>query len=157
MKPVQQQPKKPEPTPAPRGPEVTALALGKTKEGLPCVALLTISDRKVVASTVLEADRDSAAMEEAWDARAYPVLYLGERPAQKTQHAFAEGMALALERPPNGLPSRRTAIRIEVEGDRVTERATVFDGGKLDAWQELHDWASRHLLVESAASRRKKA
>ena len=157
MKPhPQPQQKRPEPTPIPKGPEVIALALGETKDGLPCVALLAISDRKVLSATVLDAHRDAATMEEAWNERAYPVLYLGDRPTTKSQHIFSEGTALALERPPNGLPSRRVALRIEVEGDRVTERAQVFDGGKFEAWQELHDWASRHLLMESAATRRKR-
>lgn len=156
---MKQQPlmKKPEsPKPAERPPEVTSLALGKTASGLHCVALLVTEGLKVVKATVLAVSRDASAMEEEWEARAYTALYHGERQTVSTLTPFVGGTALALVQAPKTLASRRQAVLLEVEGDKVVEQRILYDGGKLDAWQELSDWASRHLLVESAAVRRKR-
>ena len=157
---MKQQPliqKKPEaPKPAERPPEVLSLALGKTTAGLHCVALLVTEGLRVVKATVLAASRDASMVEEEWEARAYPTLYHGTSIATDSHHTLASATALALVQAPKTLASRRQAVLLEVEGDKVIEQRILYDGGKLDAWQELSDWAARHLLVESAAVRRKR-
>ncbi len=157
---MKQQPliqKKPEaPKPAERPPEVLSLALGKTASGLHCVALLVTEGLRVTKATVLAVSRDAETAEEEWDSRAYPALYHGEKPAASVPATFTSGTALALVQAPKTLASRRQAVLLEVEGDKVVGQRILYDGGKLDAWQELSDWASRHLLMESAAVRRKR-
>lgn len=163
------QPKKPE-AQKPSAPsyECTALALGKTTQGLHCVALLTLSvregakypsatDLRVTSARVVDVSKDQEKMEEAWQDNAYPVLYHGETASQRQGHTFASGTALGLLLPPKTLRSMRTATRFEVEGERVTDLQVIFDGGKLHAWEELSDHASRHLLTVTAAQRRKRA
>lgn len=167
MKPTPQPQKKPEAAPTPKPPPVTSLCLGKTTSGLHCVALVMLQPKddgrrpdatsfSVVSSAVLFTSRDLLAVEEAWDDMDYPMLYHGEsRPEQKA-HLFASGRGVALVSVPKTLRSIRTGIAFEVAGGRMTEFQVIHEGGKLDAWQELHDWASRHLLTESAATRRKR-
>lgn len=168
MKPTPQpQPKKPE-APKPATYECAALALGKTKDGLHCVALLSLSvregakypsatDLRVATARVIAAGKDAEAMEETWQDNAYPVLYHGEAAPERQGHTFASGTALGLLLPPKTLRSMRTATRFEVEGERVTDLSVIYDGGKLHAWEELSDHASRHLLVVTASQRRKRA
>lgn len=157
---MKQQPlmqKKPEaPKPTERPPEVLSLALGKTTGGLHCVALLVTEGLKVIKATVLAQSRDASVVEEEWEARSYPALYHGEVPKVTPVATFASGTALALVQAPKTLASRRQAVLLEVEGEKVVEQRILYDGGKLDAWQELADWAARHLLVEAAAVRRKR-
>lgn len=156
MKPQGIPQKKPEAPPTPKPPPVTSLCLGKTTGGLHCVALVTTEELRVTAAKVLAVSRDASVIEEEWDARAYPILFHGEASTASVPHTLASGEALALAHAPGTLKSVRTATRLEIEGAKVIGQAVIFSGGKLDAWKELSDWAARHLLVESKATRRKR-
>lgn len=157
MKPIrpEQRPLTPVPEAKPEPNEVLSIALGRTTEGRYCVAALTTRGLKVAKADVLCAYRDAATAEEEWNRLAYLALFQGNvAPPESGRHVFATGTAIALPKVP---PSKRAAIALEVEGNTVTSQKVVFEGSKLDAWNEAQDWASRNLLLESAAQRRRAA
>lgn len=149
----------PQPTPAPKNevapPEVVSLALGRTASCLYCVAALTTQGLKVKSAEVLDASRDAWRMEEAWEYRAYRLLYYGEKQTPATSgQLFASGRSVAVQKLHT---SKRAAVALDVEGNTVTGQQVVFEGGKLDTWNEARDWAVRNLLVESHAQTRRRA
>lgn len=170
-KPHQQpQPVRPTP-PAPRtdAPILTSVALGKTADGRHAVALLRTQGLTLVSCSLLAPTApDAASAEEAWRVASYPILFHGEAPAT-VPGTLVSGTGLAFAK------TEASAFRVtlvELEDGKVQpfrapkpgaltheERlgSLVYEGKKLDAWQELELHAAKYLLRESLAERRRKA
>lgn len=172
---LQQQPLRPMPalavTSAPKAeaPVIASVALGKTADGRHVVALLKTQGFAVVSCALLcPPTGDASSAEEAWRAAAYPTLFHGTPPAT-LPGTLASGTGLALQKNASG---KTEVTVVELEGGKVQpfrkpepssmdpqERlgSVPFEGGKLDAWQELELYAAKYLLRESLAERRRRS
>jgi hypothetical protein len=169
----QQQPLRPMPTPPPapkaEAPVITSVALGKTADGRHAVALLRTQGLAVVSCALLAPSTpDASSAEEAWRMAAYPTLYHGNPPAT-VSGVIVSGTGLALRKNASG---KTEVMVIELEDGKMLpvrkpdatspdpqERlgSVPFEGGKLDAWQELELYAAKYLLRESLAERRRRS
>ena len=139
-------------------PVLTAVALGRTKDGRHAAAILKTQGQAILSCRLLEAPtRTLELAEEAWRAASYPTIYLGEVVPTVDGPPLHEGKALALTR----LPKGTAAVLLEIEDGKLLppnpDKPALFDGSKLEAWQALDDWASHNLLLSTLAERRRRA
>lgn len=161
-------------TPVPTAPKaevpvITSVALGRTADKRHAVALLKTQGLTVVSCALLApTTSDASAAEETWRTAAYPTLYHGNPPST-VPGTLVSGTGLALVKSASG---KTEVMVIEVEDGKVQpfrkadaaspdpqERlgSVPFEGGKLDAWQELELYAAKYLLRESLAERRRRS
>jgi len=139
-------------------PILTAVGLGRTKDGRHACALLKTQGRTILSCRLFEAPtRDVELAEEAWRASAYLTLYQRET-LPTVEGTLYEGKALALHQ----LPNQRTAVvLLEVEDGKLLppneDKPALFEGRRGEAWEALDDWASHNLLLSTLAERRRRA
>lgn len=154
--------------PKPEAPVLTFVALGRTGDKRHVAALVKTQGLALVSTALLcHPTRDALPAEEAWRDAAYPVLFHGQAVPTTSGTAIVDGQGLTLVK----TPSNKTAVvLLEIEDGKVSFRepnprgmtreerlgSHLFEGTKLDAWQELDAYAMHHLLRETRLIGRRK-